>query len=119
MTITNLAAKLAFVGFGFVMGLQSPHGEGDYFPSTSEIIDILADFDLTHIKMPPGTPYYALTDFQEKKIWIVDMDVVYKKRSVIHELIHIKARMNGVEMEEEAVSAAELMIYKKLFVEKK
>lgn len=118
MIKTKVASKLALVFLGFGVGTQIPTHQ-TYAPTMKDVVEILADYDVRHIDAVPGVPFYGATDMDNHTIFIVNnQDFIFKRRTVIHELAHVKLRLMGEkDMDEDVTNAVEEAVYKKLFVD--
>lgn len=116
MLLKSLLPKITLVAAGFFVGLQSPHGVQG--PTTKEIIEILAEYDVQHVAATPGVPYYGATDMEKRVIYIIDnQDVFFKRMTVIHELMHVVNRIRLRPDDEDEIKLIEEAEYKRLFVD--
>lgn len=85
------------------------------------VIDIVADFEIQHPRVPYATSWYGLTDFDNQVIYSIrNADFITRRMSMIHELLHVDRRARGVNLpnqdeEEMAVRSAAESMYKQLF----
>jgi hypothetical protein len=109
--------KIALIAFGFLVGYfghQAPRPA----LSDAELIETIADFEIVHIVAPPQLPWYGLTDFDVKRIWLVaDVDLSQRRRTAIHEALHVALRLRGDAAygDEDVITAMTETEYKRMF----
>ncbi len=111
MKTALFAASFLFGYFGHQAATRPPLSE-------RELIETMADFDIVHNAATPQLPWYGLTDFDSRKIWIVaDVDLSQRRRTVIHEALHVALRLRGDDAygDEEVIAAMTESEYKRVF----
>jgi hypothetical protein len=83
-----------------------------------DVVDILASYSLIHLKriLSPNGEYSGITDPDRKEIYVSDDDILKNRRkSVIHELLHIYHVENSLPDSEAATEKETEILYRKLF----
>ena len=117
MTLKSVAVQGVALFFAWPMPTQEPSQ-----PLTlREVVEIVADYDVRHSYVPDATPYWGLTDYERRTMFLVtNGDLTTRRQAALHELIHIGRRMRGQQAatrdeEEVLVQTATLKLYQELF----
>lgn len=63
-----------------------------------EVIEIIADFEIRHPIVPQTTPWYGVTEADNRVIFVIEnADAASKRKTMIHELIHVARRLRAGE----------------------
>lgn len=109
--------RMLLLVIGFVIG--SAVGVKANGPSVGltmrDVVDILSEYSLLHDDRR-STQYYGYTDTMARSIVIMNVgDRVSKRGTVLHELIHVKARLDGIALTEEETLVLENQMYDEIF----
>src|SRR5260370_26919013 len=111
--------KPFFLLLSFLAGALLPQGDVPPSPlALKEAIEVMADYNVEHVRMPSVTPYYGLTDPDSRTIYVVEsMDLRLRREVTLHEVIHATLRLRGDERwgDEETVHAMTSREYHRLF----
>jgi len=113
--------RLAPLAIGFLVGIALPQ-EPPLQPLTlREAIDVAAEYNIRHIAVPETVPFYGLTDFDHRDIFIIEgIDLAQRRKVAIHEFMHVAERMRGHEQpSDEAIQAEADRMYSQLFGDSK
>lgn len=119
MTIVQRAGLLC-VGF-LVPFLQTSPPANPPALTLREAVEIIADYEVRHPRVPDFTPYWGMTDYERRVIYAIDNgDLAIRRDTAIHEMIHVARRLRGEQLptreEEEAFVAHETArLYRELF----
>lgn len=86
-----------------------------------EVVAVLADYEVHHPKMPNVTPFWGVTDYENKAIFVIEnADTVQRRKTVIHELQHVIRYWRGETLpdrdaEEQEIQAQTEITYRELF----
>lgn len=89
--------------------------------TVADIVDILADYSLVHeapsaAGLSGGRGYYGYTDSSGQTITIAGrVDRADRRSTILHELTHVKSKLDGLDLDEDAVLIIESALYKKHF----
>src|SRR3990167_3709862 len=63
------------------------------------VINIVADYEIQHPRVPYATSWYGLTDFDAQVIYSIrNADFITRRMTVIHELLHVDRRARGLSL---------------------
>ena len=86
-----------------------------------DAIEIVADYEILHPQVPYQTNWYGMTEPDMKQIFIIkNADLAIRRRTAIHELIHVARHNRGYVVtgspEEEAYAVQQAdVLYRALF----
>lgn len=111
----QLLATLLGVGFGVALP-QTPTP----VLTLRDTVEILTDYDVRHVEVPKANEWYGLSVYDDQQMWIVrNTDLMIRRKTAIHELLHVNRRLHGIDAEKETeeaeVTAATNALYLELF----
>lgn len=115
--ILTILACLVLIAGGFRAGVSASAPDT---LSMRDVVDILADYEVLHPRVPAAADWYGITDFDSRTIYVIEnTNLPMKRRTVVHEMLHAALRLHAFDgtpdQEEQAVIDQTALIYKALY----
>lgn len=86
-----------------------------------DAVEVIAEYEVHHPEVPYSTQWYGVTDFENRKIYVIkNTELSQRRKTAIHEMIHAARKIRGQfagtnEEEELLIQQATAMLYQELF----